>query len=288
MSQTSLNRTKVSSKALLKQMAGVAVSYDVGDSDSIFNKKERPEYLSSNSAYGAAIPLPEFSESNEYGPQRLKEILEETDLIRKSSELDISIAEELLSPQHINTKNPHAAPKFNRDLREQAAALRLQDLRRLKAEEYKKRIELVQSKLEYRGHLEQQMKLHGVPTYEIGSLGNLQPNFKRKFPKSFNPLLGEPTEYSDYSNIFSMKPAQSSPLTMPYSYKTDKPSLQQSQANESMNATDADEKPEQVGRKDLPNKLARYGKYAMSNASLAPAYTLKSGLGYKPTRYLIC
>jgi hypothetical protein len=55
-----------------------------------------------------------------------------------------------------------------------------------------------------------------------------------------------------------------------------------------MNATDADEKPEQVGRKDLPNKLARYGKYAMSNASLAPAYTLKSGLGYKPTRYLIC
>jgi len=280
------------------RMAGVATSYDSGDFDTIFATKDKPLYKSTNASYGMAMPQFHAYENTYNDVQRLREnLMQRTQLSRKGSESEISIAENLYAPEFaIGTKDPHAAPKFNPALREQAHARRIEDLKRLRTEEMNSQLRSMQRQAEYKEYLDMQLKLkegdsasdYSGPSYSI------QPRHTRKSPKttSYNPLIGEVKDYSEYlfKEDVKLKYGTFTPPPVPGSFNPSivKPQLTPDMSG-ALNAFFAvdDPKPEARAEPLARKKLAGYGQLVMNGPPPETLYTRKSGLGYRPTAYLI-
>jgi hypothetical protein len=280
-------------------MAGVATSYDTGDFDSIFLSKDRPAYNSTNSHYGASLPQ-FFAYENTYNDvQRLREtlMLQQAKLSRKNSESGLSVAEEMFAPEFaVGSNDPRGAPKYNRSIREQAAAKRIEDLRRLRSEELESQLRSVQRQQEYREFLDMQQKLKegtlntavSAPEYST----QLRHTRKTKKTMTYDPLVGEVKDYSDYlfQEDFKPKYGHFTPQPVPGSYiPLSQPLVVTKELGVAINAFyGVDEpRPEQTKVEAPRKKLAGYGQLVVNGPPPDMQFTRKSGLAYRPTSFLI-
>lgn len=201
---SSVDISKSSSAGSPNQIAGIATSYDQGNFDTIFATKDKPEYKSSNASYGVSVPQLHSYERTSWDVQRLRDaLMQKTQLSRKGSESDLSIAETIYAPEFaVGTKDPHAASRYNPVLREQAASKRIEDLKRMRAEEHNSQLKTFQRQQEYKEFLDLQSKLKEDEALSEASSPayGTQPRYTRKQPKTttYNPLIGEVYDYSQY------------------------------------------------------------------------------------------
>lgn len=297
MRHSSVDNSKTSETAnSTNRIAGIATSYDQGDFDSIFLNKGRPEYKSTNANYGTTMPQFYAYEHTFNDIQSLRDSLIQKNqlLSRKGSESDMSIAEAIYAPEYaVGSKDPHSASKYNPTLREQAHARRLEDLRRLRTEEFNSQLRSSQKKQEYKEYLDMQQKLRdgSVSLDSPVAAYSSQKRHTRKSPKttSFNPLVGEVNDYSEYLFKEDQKPKYNSPPVVPGSYKSPIVTQFPSDMTGAVNAFFAieDSKPSEVKAEVPRKKLAGYGQLVMNAPPQEPAFTRQSGLGYRPTSYLI-
>lgn len=251
------------------RIAGRATFYDAGDVDLIFAKKDRPAYSSTNASYGAVTPQFFTYEKTFVDVQRLREnLLLQTQLARERSESDLRVAEEVYDPGFAKgTTNPHAAPKFNRNIREQAEARRIEDLKRLRVEEYNSQMRGLQRQQEYREYLDMQKRLKegGFNTEVTGPAYSSQPRHTRKTLKtiSYNPVIGEVRDYSAYHTTKEFRPAADS------TSEASPQSFNQSYMSSSEAYLGADEGTAKQIKGEGRNKLAGYGQMLMTSPTVS-------------------